>query len=266
MAVYGWHDCPIAVHEQVDQMSSKLSTVLAKQLVGIYLHGSLAMGCFNPNHSDLDLLVVTAECMPLIMKRQMIEYLLVGSQQPQPIEISFLTLTQLRPWQYPTPFDLHYSEAWRASYTRDLASGAWQAWDANQQRDPDLAAHITIINQRGICITGAPITEIFPAVPGDDYRASIAADIHDSLASIVTNPVYTILNCCRTYAYVRDGHVLSKEEGGNWAIQALPADFRATVTTALAAYRSDTGYQSFDTQMLDAFATYMRQVLAPALP
>jgi streptomycin 3"-adenylyltransferase len=242
-----------------------LFTTLATQLVGIYLHGSLAMGCFNPNHSDLDLLVVTAECMRLTMKRQIIEYLLVCSQQPQPIEISFLARTQLRPWQYPTPFDLHYSEMWRASYTRDLAAGAWQAWDANQQRDPDLAAHITIINQRGNCITGAPVTAIFPSVPDYDYRASIAADIQDSLASIVTNPVYTILNCCRTYAYVRDGHVLSKAEGGDWAIQALPADFRTTVTTALAVYRSDAGCQSFDTQMLDAFATYMRQLLMPVL-
>src|SRR3954462_12093068 len=110
MALYGWHDCPIAVREQVDKLVSKLAGRVAEQLVGIYLHGSLAMGCFNPNHSDLDLLVITAECMPLAMKRQIIEYLLMCSQQPQPIEISFLAHTQLRPWQYPTRFDLHYSE------------------------------------------------------------------------------------------------------------------------------------------------------------
>ena len=260
MALYGWHNCPIAVRDQVDQLVSMLSNCLAEQLVGIYLHGSLAMGCFNPNHSDLDLLVITTDRMPLTVKRQIIEHLLVCSQQPQPIEISFLARTQLLPWHYPTPFDLHYSEMWRAAYTRDLASGTWQAWDTNEHRDPDLAAHITIINQRGICLAGAPIADIFPAVPGDDYRAALAADIHDSLASIATNPVYTILNCCRTYAYVRDGHVFSKEEGGDWAIQVLPADFRDTVATALAAYRSDTGHPSFDQNALSTFAAYMRQV------
>jgi hypothetical protein len=265
MALYGWHTCPIAVREQVDHLVSKLSNCLAEQLIGIYLHGSLAMGCFNPTQSDLDLLVITTDCMALAQKRQIIEYLLAYSQQPQPVEISFLARTQLLPWQYPTPFDLHYSEMWRAGYTQDLVSGTWQAWDSNEHRDPDLAAHITIINQRGICLAGAPVAAIFPAVPGDDYRAALAADIQDSLDSIATNPVYTILNCCRTYAYLRDGHVFSKEEGGDWAIQILPADLRDPVATALAVYRSDIGQQSFEPHGLSTFATHMRQVLAPVL-
>lgn len=29
-----------------------------KTLTGIYLHGSMAMGCFNPEKSDIDLIVV----------------------------------------------------------------------------------------------------------------------------------------------------------------------------------------------------------------
>ncbi|HHT85033.1 MAG: nucleotidyltransferase domain-containing protein [Bacillota bacterium] len=32
--------------------------ILGSNLVGIYLHGSAAMGCWNPRTSDLDLLVV----------------------------------------------------------------------------------------------------------------------------------------------------------------------------------------------------------------
>jgi streptomycin 3"-adenylyltransferase len=263
MALYSWHNCPVAVRGQVNQLVSTLSRELGQRLVGMYLHGSLAMGCFNPNHSDLDLLVITTDRLPLILKRQIIEYLLACSQQPQPIEISLLGWAQLRPWRYPPPFDLHYSESWRASYTRDLASG--QPWDATERHDPDLGAHITIINQRGICLAGAPIAEIFPAVPDQDYRAALAGDIADSLASIATNPVYTILNCCRTYAYIRDRAIFSKAEGGDWAIQVLPAEFRDLVAAALAAYRSDTGQQSFEPHALSSFATYMRQILASIL-
>ena len=33
--------------------------VLADALTGVYLHGSLAMGCFNPVTSDVDLIVDT---------------------------------------------------------------------------------------------------------------------------------------------------------------------------------------------------------------
>src|SRR5829696_7845095 len=105
MALYGWRNCPIVVRNQAEQLVSTLSNGLAAQLVGIYLHGSLAMGCFNPNHSDLDLLVITADRMPLTVKRQLIEALLACSKQPQPIEISLLARAQLHPWHYPPPFD-----------------------------------------------------------------------------------------------------------------------------------------------------------------
>src|SRR2546428_13430063 len=75
MALFGWHNCPGAVRAQVDQLTSTLSNLLAEHLIGIYLHGSLAMGCFNPHHSDLDLLVITTTRMSLTTKRQIIEYL-----------------------------------------------------------------------------------------------------------------------------------------------------------------------------------------------
>jgi streptomycin 3"-adenylyltransferase len=110
---------------------------------------------------------------------------------------------------------------------------------------------------------GAPIAAIFPPVPAQDYRSSLAADIQDSFHRIAANPVYTILNCCRTYAYLHEQHIFSKLEGGRWALQILPPALCATVNTALAAYRSDSEQYSFETEALDAFASYMRQALAP---
>ena len=52
MALFGWHNCPGAVRAQVDQLTSTLSNLLAEHLIGIYLHGSLAMGCFNPHQES----------------------------------------------------------------------------------------------------------------------------------------------------------------------------------------------------------------------
>ena len=34
---------------------------IGENLLGVYLHGSVAMGCFNPKSSDLDLLVGVKE-------------------------------------------------------------------------------------------------------------------------------------------------------------------------------------------------------------
>ena len=47
--------------------------ILGENLVGVYLHGSLAMGCFNPRSSDVDLLVVVREDIPPKVKRRYME-------------------------------------------------------------------------------------------------------------------------------------------------------------------------------------------------
>ncbi len=35
--------------------------IFTTKLVGVYLHGSMAMGCFNPEKSDIDLIIVIKE-------------------------------------------------------------------------------------------------------------------------------------------------------------------------------------------------------------
>ena len=46
------------MNSQAGQLASGIADVLADDLVGVYLHGSLAFGCFNPELSDLDVLAV----------------------------------------------------------------------------------------------------------------------------------------------------------------------------------------------------------------
>lgn len=46
-------------------------------------------------------------------------------------------------------------------------------------------------------------------------------------------PVYRILNHCRVYAYIAEGHIYSKREGAHWALERLPAEFYALIAGAL---------------------------------
>lgn len=261
MALYGWPNCPSLVQQQLQQSVHETQALLADNLAGIYLHGSLALGSFNPAASDLDLLVVSRHPLSADTKRHAIEQLLRRSLQPRPIEISFLRQADLRPWRHPTPFDLHYSEMWRANYERELAADAWRFWNDIQRSDPDLAAHITVLGHRGICLAGAPIAAVFPAVPRDDYVASVIEDVLSALAHIAEHPAYAILNACRTYAYLRDDQIYSKDEGGAWALRALPVEWRGVVAIALAAYRGEEPAASVDLARLEGFAAYMRATL-----
>jgi predicted nucleotidyltransferase len=260
MTQFGWENCPQPTRTQVEKLVASLRSELGDNLLGIYLHGSLALGCFNPGRSDLDLLAVTRREMTAEEKRRILQLLLLSSGSPHPIEISFLTEAQLVPWKHPTPYDLHYSEDWRKRYERLLVEDEPLA-QKTEQRDPDLAAHVTITRRRGIRLYGKPIEAVFPEVPRADYMASIIDDFYWAKEGLLVNPVYFVLNACRIYAYMKESSVLSKEEAGMWALSTLPNEYRPLIIKALAAYRGHKPEPSLDAALLAAFATFITERL-----
>jgi len=233
-----WDNCPTATKFQVDQLVSEFRNRLGHNLTGVYLHGSLATGCFNPAKSDIDLLAITRYQLVAETKERLIETLLSVSNAPHPLEISFVCLGDLLPWQYPTPFDLHYSEDWREKYESDLNSDRFQYWPIAEQRDSDLAAHITMTKRRGVRLWGEPIEQVFPDVPHKDFAASITSDLEWASKRLDKNPVYGVLNACRICAYFKDALILSKSEGAEWALANTPPQFHSVISSALEAYRS----------------------------
>jgi predicted nucleotidyltransferase len=256
MAQYSWSTCPSAVKAQVEDFVSATRLTLPDDLTGIYSHGSLAMGCFNPTRSDLDFLVITCRRMTVQEKRRIAVQILRISDQPSGFELSFLSEDQLTPWRYPTPYDFHYSEACRQRIRDELQTGDWQTWNDGEQHDPDLAAHITITRERGFVLFGAPIEEVFPPIPAAHYLDSVLQDWYSVRDHIGANPVYSILNACRVYAYLRDGLITSKQEAGEWALDVLTDPDCAAVENALKIYRGDSG-TAFDERALRHFATDM---------
>lgn len=261
MAHYGWDDCPPHTRQQVDSLCTAIQHIADSSLVGIYLHGSLAMGCFNPHRSDIDLLAVTAEGLRVEQKRDLIETLVTGGSAPydthgltRPVEISVVRLSDFNPWQYPTPYDLHYSEDWRQSSMVALATGGWHTWNGSTATDTDLAAHITLLNYRGITLAGQPILSVFPDVPRADYADSLLRDARDIRANAAANPAYSILNLCRMLAFFRDGLITSKDEAGAWAVIHAPEAHRDIIGQALDLYRGGNVAMASDPVQLEQFA------------
>ncbi|MEW6399340.1 MAG: aminoglycoside adenylyltransferase domain-containing protein [Bacillota bacterium] len=234
---FRWPDVPGAVRSQVARFVDAVTSTLAGNLLGIYLHGSLATGGFNPQRSDIDLLVVTGAAVMAETKRCLVEMLLDLSGRPRPIEVSFLREADLIPWKHPTPYALHFSESWRNRYEDELRSGTWVRWNEGARDDADLAAHITVARHRGIHLAGTPVREALPPVPWQHYLDSIVADLRWAWEQAQRDPVYLTLNACRVLAAVAEGQVLSKTEAGVWALGLLPEALRPVVRWALGEYR-----------------------------
>jgi predicted nucleotidyltransferase len=254
MPYSSWAPCLPATRSQIETLIAEIQRILEGALTGIYLHGSLAMGCFNPARSDLDVLVVTKRPLTLEEKHASSEMLLQLSANPHPIEISVLSQDDLWPWRYPPPYQLHYSEDWRERYVQQIANGDWRRWNDSHPTDADLAAHVTVTQTRGICLVGQPIAEVLPPVPPADYRASIILDAEDFTTGRISpaaNPVYFVLNSCRVLAYQQEEHIFSKDEGGIWALAHLPQEFHGLIAQALALYREE-GTKQSDAARIDA--------------
>lgn len=257
---------PVDVRGQAVTLTERMAVVLGHELVGVYLHGSLAMGSFNPRRSDLDLLVVTRKTLQVAERRNLMELMVEVSRQPAPIELSVMTLDHLRPWRHPAPYDFHFSESWRSRFVETSRADFGQPDDGESHYDPDLAAHVTVTRSRGLCLLGEPIQAVFPEVPAGHMHASLAVDLAESLQAIDRNPVYTVLNCCRSLAYLKEGVVLSKSEGGLWALAEAPGAMAPIIRRALEAYCDGDGNgDNFAEPELKAFAAFARAGLKPIL-
>ncbi|MBO4514868.1 MAG: nucleotidyltransferase domain-containing protein, partial [Lachnospiraceae bacterium] len=57
----------------IDQFTQGAVEILGENLVGVYLHGSAVMGCFQPKKSDLDFIVVVKDTVPDEVKKAFLD-------------------------------------------------------------------------------------------------------------------------------------------------------------------------------------------------
>ncbi|WP_066499199.1 aminoglycoside adenylyltransferase domain-containing protein [Abyssisolibacter fermentans] len=241
------------INQALDLIVSSYCEILEEKLVGIYLHGSLAMNCFNINSSDIDFLVIIKEDICFEVKRKLIDVLLKLSESipKNGFEMSVILEKDVKKFIYPTPFILHYSDYYKHKYIND------ENFICGNSTDPDLAAHIVITIERGRCLFGKPIREVFQSIPKKYYVESIMGDIENAAEGIINNPIYYVLNLCRVLCYLKEGTICSKAEGGKWGINNLSYPYIDTIKLALIGYESSDNKIKWNQQHLAWFADYM---------
>ncbi|WP_160644388.1 aminoglycoside adenylyltransferase domain-containing protein [Chengkuizengella marina] len=235
----------------LNKIIERYKNILDENLVGIYLHGSLAMDCYNSS-SDIDFLVVVNKPIPLKTKKELINAIInLKNVPPKGIEMSIILEEYAQKIVHPTPFELHYSNFHRDRYLSD------HNYICGDSEDPDLAAQLNIVVHRGICLYGKEIEEVFNEVPREVYINSIYYDVRNAKSEILEDPVYIILNLCRVLYYLKENVISSKLEGGEWGKKNLSKQYRKIVEDALKVYKDDLSDYDFNYQMLNEFADYM---------
>ena len=255
MVQYTWPNVPKTIKTELQTLETELQEQLGENLRGIYLHGSLAQGGFQPTRSDIDIIVVSEQSIDAPTQRAIIEMLLRLSKTPVPLDIYLLAKSVIFPFQQPLLYDLHYSEAQRERYQTLLHSDDWP--DDLARHDPNLSIYLTVLQAHGVVLTGDPIAETLPTVPEPVFRAALISATRTARAQRLQDLVSFVLNACRTLAYLREGSLLSKDEGGTWGETHLPEQYRALIHQSLALYRGDRLGRPLGRAVLDAFAEYV---------
>jgi len=238
----------------INEFVNRSKDILKENLVGIYLHGSSVMGCFNPEKSDIDLIIVVDDKMSDATKKAYMDMVVkLNSYAPaKGIEMSIVRKEVCDPFVYPTLFELHFS-AMHLKWYEDNPEDYILKMNGT---DKDLAAHFTIIRKRGKCLLGLPIEDVFAVVPKADYMDSIWNDIVEAPEEITENTMYLTLNLARVLAFAKDGLVLSKKEGGEWGLKNIPEEYHRLIEDALSEYGSSVVSQ-YDKELSVKYAEYM---------
>lgn len=152
--------------------------------VGVYVHGSIALGGWTPGQSDIDLLVVVHRAPPERLEVFAKEF---AEWEGQPLELTVVEDALAR-----TP----------------RAAG------------PELVLPLAITRACGLVVRGRPVTEQFGEIPRARVRRQWVEQLETRLHVGTEHDV--VLTACRALAFHEQNRFLSEQDGATWARFRLP--------------------------------------------
>jgi len=212
---------------------------LGKGFAGLYLHGSLALGDFDPRTSDVDFLVVTRGLLPepkLPELAALHARLRAAHSNSSPwaakLEGSYIPLGPLRrfrPRRSGGADDTHFP-ALRVdgSFEPDWHGSEWI-----------LQSHI--LRERGIALAGPQPKEFMEPRRPEELRQAVGGLLEEWWRPQLEDPrllfaaeyrPYAVLTMCRMHYTLQHGEVVSKPAAARWALAHLDERWRGLIAHA----------------------------------
>lgn len=204
-----------------------LAAVLAElrsDLVGVYLHGSAALGGFAAARSDVDILVVVEESTGAEGQRKLGEAIAAAARDCPGVglELSVITAETARDLGS-CQYEVHVN-----------TTGSEAVVVVGGDSDTDLILHCAVCREHAIAVTGPPAEQVFGEVGRDRI---VQATLDELDWALEHAPVtYAVLNACRALRFAVQGTQCSKVEAGEWYLERHPDN--PVVLSALAAQRA----------------------------
>ena len=217
---------PSVIAALLPDLVDDLRTTLGDDLVGVYLYGSAITGGFDPESSDLDLVIVTAADVATIdLARVEGIHRRLGAREPgwaDRLDLAYVGRVTLAAFRsggavasisHDDPLQLY-----------DEADDWLQTW--------------YLVRETGVAVMGPPPGDLIPPIEPEEFVAAVVRGVLGLAARAETDErdgwrAYTLLTCCRVLASMGSGQIVSKQVAAAEAKRTHPA-LRPAIDAALA--------------------------------
>ncbi len=206
--------------------------VLGERWVGTYVNGSLALGDFRPETSDVDFLVAVSGELPeddvLALAAMHARLRARGGEWACRLEGSYIPLAALRR-QDP-------AHAWPPALRAD---GTF----AVDGHGPEWVIQRHILREHGRVVAGPPPGTLIDPVTTEDLKRAVRDNLREWWAPMVGDPshlatpeyrAYAVLTMCRSLYTLETGAIATKPAAARWAASRLDATWAPLIEGAIA--------------------------------
>jgi hypothetical protein len=218
---------PALVSALLRDLTERLNDILGKNLVGIYLYGSMTQRAFNPGRSDVDCIVVMRWQMSAAHFTR-IEGWLAGAAESNPwvarLQMQFLIRNKVLTMNAPACLFQF------GVLKREGSDGNPIVW-------------LNILKS-GVILFGPPPETFVPPITCEIILHALKREAGYIREEISLNPAsqwrdvphyraYAVMTLCRILYSFEKGTIVSKPQAARWAVKSLPAKFHKIIIQAL---------------------------------
>lgn len=227
------------IPQQISNLLAELKThtahILKKNLVGIYLYGSLTQAAFNSKHSDIDCIVVTRRDLSATAFAGLDQWLTASAKSnPWTTQLQMLFLAKNKILTMNAKACLYQF----GQLTRSSSDGNPIPW-------------LNILKS-GVVLVGVPPNTFVPKITHQMLRQALERELgylREEICSKTKSQwrdvpkyrVYAVFTLCRILYSWKKGLIASKPKAAHWVIEHQATPFNELIGKALAYVRDESG-------------------------
>jgi predicted nucleotidyltransferase len=240
-------DCPADVERLIRELLDEQTKALAGALEAVYLHGSLVFGDFQPEVSDIDLVVVVAADVDdeqLARLQTMHDAFALGHPDwIDRIEAVYVSSGALRSFRV------------RESPLVVISPGEPLH---RTQTSPGWVMNWHVVREHSVTLLGPPPGSIITPTTHEDFEAAIRTYLPELVARVESSRVpgtrpYCVLTVCRGLSTCQQGRHVSKTGAARWAADRYP-EWSDVIARALESRKGGESRRSSDVERERAIA------------